>query len=302
MPPLGYIRTTRVQRTEGPLIYMMTFPNGKKYVGQTVGTFEARMMGHKSSSTATKTKGCRLVKSAIRKYGWDNIIKEVVLLCNTEELDMYENKFITAYNTLHPHGYNLITGGNSNKKASDNTKILMARKARERDVSAYRKSEESKNFPKFLHKVDTQYMKGYRITKHPKCSCKHFCNPTNTWEDNFQEAIEFLEKLNSGEEEVKHPPRQLPIGMQVSGNGFRVFWKPENVRHIKNFNTGPYTVEQQFERAKKYLMSIQKGYIIRDVKILRGKLESLTSSLLHQKEQMDTLEHELDNLRKMFND
>ena len=72
---------------------MMTFPNGKKYVGQTVGTFEARMMGHKSSSTATKTKGCRLVKSAIRKYGWDNIIKEVVLLCNTEELDNLRKMF-----------------------------------------------------------------------------------------------------------------------------------------------------------------------------------------------------------------
>ncbi len=300
MPPLGSVKSRKIKKTAGPLIYMLTFPNDKRYIGQTSRTFEERMLGHKCS--ATSKKGCRIVANAIKEHGWENITKEILVLCNSNDLDMYETKFIEMFGTMFPNGYNTHPGGHANKKLSVRTRKIMSVVAKKRDVSKYRKSEESKDFPRYLHKVDTRYMRGYRITKHPRCTCKHFCDKDKTWEENFKDAVAFLEKLNKNEEQVVHLPRPLPIGIQSSGNGFRVYWKPENVRHIKNFNTGHYSREQQFERAKTHLISLQKQYIYRDIKILKEKIESLTISLIHQKENMDTLEREIENLRTMFND
>ena len=109
-------------RHNGPLIYLLTFPNGKKYVGQTSTSFEVRMTKHKSSSKLKESSGCRFLNAAIRKYGWKNVTKEILIYCDSDNLDYYENKFINLHDTLEPTGYNLMTGGNSNKSMSQSTK------------------------------------------------------------------------------------------------------------------------------------------------------------------------------------
>lgn len=55
-------------------IYVLRFPNGKVYVGQTE-SWKRRMRGHKCGS---KHDDGFAVKRAIRKYGWKNVVVEVL--------------------------------------------------------------------------------------------------------------------------------------------------------------------------------------------------------------------------------
>lgn len=100
-------------------LYKLSFPNGKIYIGQT-NNFTLRMQQHKSAAF----KGyCRLVDKAIRKYGWENISKEIILTCDKDSIDAFEREYIKLLNTTnHYFGYNLDSGGNKNKVHSEETK------------------------------------------------------------------------------------------------------------------------------------------------------------------------------------
>jgi group I intron endonuclease len=93
-------------------IYILTFPNNKKYVGQTTNLIK-RYSIHKRSKK-------HLVGRAIQKYNWENVIKEEIE-CPDELLDDVEITWIKSLNTLHPNGYNLDSGGNKEKRHSEQT-------------------------------------------------------------------------------------------------------------------------------------------------------------------------------------
>ena len=88
------------------IIYKISSPSGKVYVGQTLRSFKIRIYEHKS-----KFSGCTYLKNAIQKHGDEmkyEIIEENV---PQEYLDEREIHWINHFNSLVPHGYNLLTGG-----------------------------------------------------------------------------------------------------------------------------------------------------------------------------------------------
>ena len=88
------------------IIYKITSPSGKVYVGQTVRSFEKRMQEHKDSKSK-----CSAVKNAIDKYK-DQMKYEIVEdNVPQEQLDEREIHWIKELNSLTPNGYNLNTGG-----------------------------------------------------------------------------------------------------------------------------------------------------------------------------------------------
>lgn len=91
------------------IVYIYTFPNGKKYVGQTTQTLEIRARlgeGYISSPA---------VYSAIKKYGYSNLKIETFPCQNQEELNQLERYYIQLYNTTdNKYGYNLTLGGEGN--------------------------------------------------------------------------------------------------------------------------------------------------------------------------------------------
>lgn len=99
------------------IIYCLTFPNNKKYIGQTTRQLEQRLKQHHRSSD------CVLLHNAINKYKNYNI--EILLEINSEFLDFYEIKFIEIYNTIYPYGYNIRHGGTKGKFC-EITKIKMS--------------------------------------------------------------------------------------------------------------------------------------------------------------------------------
>nr|QQV29487.1 GIY-YIG catalytic domain-containing endonuclease [Kaumoebavirus] len=231
------------------VIYKLKSPSGKYYIGQTTLTFEQRMYKHKSAGKHKLEEGCVALNASIHKYGWDNFEKEVLLYCNEEHLDDYETKFIELYGSLAPGGYNLTTGGSANKHMSETTKIKMKESALARESAPYRKYEETAHLPKFMTWIENEYQSGYKISKHPKCSSKYFTDKEKTLEENYADAMDFMNKLNLGEVEVVIPPRELPDGIQKSGDGFRVRYKDGGKTKFKCFKDKNNTKEANLELA-----------------------------------------------------
>ncbi len=85
------------------VIYKLTFPNGKVYIGRAID-FENRMCTHKYA--AYSNRGKTKIYNAIRKYGWDLIVKEVIYTCSSkEEMILKEREYIEQFDS-YKNGYN----------------------------------------------------------------------------------------------------------------------------------------------------------------------------------------------------
>lgn len=91
------------------IIYKITNKvNGKSYIGQTRYTLEFRWRQHIHKKDNT------YFHNAIRKYGEDNFIKEILEECDVNYLNSREIFYIAKYNTF-KEGYNLTIGGDGNR-------------------------------------------------------------------------------------------------------------------------------------------------------------------------------------------
>ena len=87
------------------VVYKLTnTDNGKIYVGQTRFTVEKRFKEHARAES--------FIGDAIRKYGEEQFMIEVLETCETRE-EAYELEifFIAKFNCMAPNGYNLTKGG-----------------------------------------------------------------------------------------------------------------------------------------------------------------------------------------------
>jgi len=105
-------------------IYVITnIVTNKQYVGQTNTHrlnhgkyrpfgYQRRFKDHISEALCnTKKKQCSFLNNSIRKHGPENFKVELIDRCLVAEANCLEAKYIAEFNTLHPHGYNLSTGG-----------------------------------------------------------------------------------------------------------------------------------------------------------------------------------------------
>lgn len=93
------------------IVYCLTnLLNGKRYVGQTTRSLDARLKEH-CSSLATG------VDPSIAAFGIRNFKAEILQTCHSrEELDQAERHWIAKLNTLQPNGYNRAPGGYLTKR------------------------------------------------------------------------------------------------------------------------------------------------------------------------------------------
>lgn len=97
------------------IIYCATFPNGKKYIGQTVQPLKQRKAQHKSF--ALNFYDNFIFHKAIRKYGFDCITWEILEkdIQTIEELNQREEYWIENKHTYYRdgNGYNMSRGGDN---------------------------------------------------------------------------------------------------------------------------------------------------------------------------------------------
>lgn len=101
-------------------IYILTNKvNGKKYIGQTSRSFENRFNQHiRDSKNGPKFP----VDRAINKYG-ENNFRTYIYECDVSDLDYLEVHLIKIFRSTDKIlGYNLDSGGNSQKTRSKSTK------------------------------------------------------------------------------------------------------------------------------------------------------------------------------------
>lgn len=89
------------------IIYKITnIQNNKVYIGQTINSLEARFKRHKNDALKTKNPLNTHFARAIRKYGPDSFIAEVIDSATTqEELNQKEQSWIRYYDSVNC-GYN----------------------------------------------------------------------------------------------------------------------------------------------------------------------------------------------------
>ena len=100
--------------------------NGKAYIGQTIhDAVTGRIRKHLNESS----RGNQLVKRAVKKYGKDVFIYEILHDGIIPELlDSYEIEAIEKHNTLAPNGYNLTHGGEGGIPSEETRKKSIRRK------------------------------------------------------------------------------------------------------------------------------------------------------------------------------
>lgn len=110
-----------------PVIYILTNKeNGHRYVGQTRRSFQGRLRGHFTADSC--------IGRALRKHGTDGFSIQQIAYAR-EELNHWERYFIGRLNTVAPNGYNLDSGGSSDKEVSEETKAKLRESSRGHIVS-----------------------------------------------------------------------------------------------------------------------------------------------------------------------
>jgi group I intron endonuclease len=88
-------------------LYRLTSPSGKSYIG-IAKDYRRRWAIHRYRANQN---GQGALYAAIRKYKWESFSSEVLVIGSFEYVKEMEVKAIAAFNTYHPHGYNLTRGG-----------------------------------------------------------------------------------------------------------------------------------------------------------------------------------------------
>lgn len=113
-------------------VYIHIFPNGKKYIGITKREIKDRFDNGNGYQT-------KIMKNAIKKYGWDNIKHEVLFENLTrEKASSLEISLIKKYHTTNiKYGYNICKGGinQANYTPSKQTKLKMSKSHKGKKLS-----------------------------------------------------------------------------------------------------------------------------------------------------------------------
>ena len=116
------------------ILYMLTFPNGKSYIGITRRTAEARFCEHVAFASSGRRKFA--VHSAIQKFGAESVTVKSLASANWQYLKELEVRAIAAFGTLAPSGYNLTQGGEGVVGFTDETRAKMGAANKGRKPSA----------------------------------------------------------------------------------------------------------------------------------------------------------------------
>ncbi len=111
------------------IIYKLTNRiTGKSYVGQTKD-LQTRLSGHKCCAG-----NCRYLHNAIRKYGWENFVCEVLERCTEADVWAAEGRHIVLQNTLAPNGYNLTIDNEETRIFSEQSLALKSHASQKREL------------------------------------------------------------------------------------------------------------------------------------------------------------------------
>jgi group I intron endonuclease len=157
-------------------IYKITnISNGKIYVGQAVSHIlnhkryrpyghEGRFRCHISEAFSSKKNQSHYLNNAIRKYGVEDFVVELIECCEVQKADEREIHYINELNSLYPNGYNLKNGGSvfthsdeSKKRVSNGVINYFKDKKAERFKNIKNIDDDVEKYIKPLNRNNEQY-------------------------------------------------------------------------------------------------------------------------------------------------
>ena len=125
---------------------------------------EGRFRCHISEAFSTKKNQSHYLNNAIRKYGVDDFVVELIECCEIEKSDERETHYIKELNSLFPNGYNLKNGGSvfthsdeSKKRVSDGVSNYYKDKKFERFKDIKKIDDDIEKYIKPLKRNNEQY-------------------------------------------------------------------------------------------------------------------------------------------------
>lgn len=246
------------------IIYRIRSPSGKIYIGQTKQRLSKRIQQHKlAASQSGNSQHCRVIGRAIYKYGFNNMLIDILEECKDEDLDERETILIKTHNSMSPYGYNLVSGGNGKKSWS----LESRKRSREAKLKAC-----AKNFPDYPDLELPDYVirwqrsgtskgkiysyKGYAVRNHPKCKHKFFAKVT-TFEECLQDAKNYIAGLDNNE--IKPVEKEiLPDGIIRRRSGKYDGYEATFNNEKKRFSRKPEKLKEALDCAIKWLADKKK--------------------------------------------
>ena len=190
---------------------IINLTSGKIYVGQAVSHIlnhkryrpyghEGRFKCHISEAFSTKKNQSHYLNNAIRKYGVDDFIVDLIEYCELKDADDREIYYINHFNSLFPNGYNLKNGGNvfthseeSKRRVSNGVVNYFKDKKYERFKNVKKLDNEIEKYIKPLNRNNSQYGWYVYIDK-----CKaDFGGVHISLDESKKNAIEFINNLKN---------------------------------------------------------------------------------------------------------
>jgi len=190
---------------------IINISNGKIYVGQAVSHIlnhkryrpyghQGRFRCHISEAFSSKKNQSHYLNNAIRKYGVNDFVVELIEYCETDKADEREIHYIKELDSLYPNGYNLKNGGNvfthtdeSKKRVSNGVINYFKDKKYERFKNIKNIEDNIEKYIKPLKKYNEQYGWYVYIDR-----CKaDFGGIHIPLEESKKSAIEFIQNLKN---------------------------------------------------------------------------------------------------------
>lgn len=224
-------------------IYLTTnLINGKKYIGQHTGQINDNYLGS----------GVTLVE-AIEKYGKENFIKEILEICNKEELNDKEKYWIAYYNAFKDDNYyNKTEGGQKGDGWA----------------ACYRYMKEHPEYAQNLYKRNGERLHKW-LKEHPdirqKITNKMIEGSKKFFNEHPEKRAETIQKMNEGKKkwEGEHPEEHAAQIARFIKAG-----SDANSQKIKCINTGE--IFNSISDAARYYNTYQTNIS----KVLKGERHS----------------------------
>lgn len=217
--------------------------NGKRYVGITVRSLHARIVGHRYAKSP--------LGKAIRKYG-ESAFKFEVIDCAEDRatLGRKERWWIAYFECMQPNGYNLTSGGEIAFFCSDETraKISKARTGKHQSPETIAKQKASN--AGFKHTKEAK--EKIRLAKLGKPRSAETCR-----------------KMSEGMRGRKPSPET--IAKQVASNAGRKL-SPEHIKKVVQFHLG----RKRSEEARDRMRQAWKGTTAQIEALKKGRTKNLT--------------------------
>jgi group I intron endonuclease len=185
------------------IIYKITSPKGKSYIGRT-NDFKRRMVEHKHCAYSKKSSNS--LYRAIRKYGWDNMNKEIICEVDPTQSQKIEEELILLNNTVRK-GYNdtyIGAGGDQWKSRRDSDEYMewiekMKKVTKGENNGMYGKTHSNKTRKKLQEKAKGRFSLEWYIDRNGKEEGNRLYEERRVWLKNRNlpkdENGKFLKKL-----------------------------------------------------------------------------------------------------------